>query len=69
MLHSAFSLFVSLPFVEAETQRPNIGQIASGEHSSSGVYWRSARIYEYSTHVDEWRKIRLVASIGGKLYI
>lgn len=29
------SVFVSLPIVEAETQRPNIGQIASIEHSSS----------------------------------
>jgi hypothetical protein len=31
-------LFVSLPFEEPETQRPDIGQIASREHSRSRWY-------------------------------
>jgi len=37
MLHLR-SLFVSLPFGEAEIQKPNIGQIASREHSRSRWY-------------------------------
>jgi hypothetical protein len=32
------SLFVSLPFEEAGTQRPDIGQIASREHSRCRLY-------------------------------
>jgi hypothetical protein len=32
------SLFVSLPFEEAGTQRPDIGQIASREHSCCCLY-------------------------------
>jgi hypothetical protein len=57
-------LFVSLPFLEAETQRPDIGQIALREHNCS--HWYRG---DWCTVFDSVSKIWMYLLFAGKTVI